>query len=55
MITGTELQKRNASADSVESEVQAELQIRNGSTDSVESATSHDDGYRATDKEQKCG
>ena len=51
----TELQIRNGSADSVESEVQAELQIRNGSADSVESGMSNDNGYRATDKEQKCG
>ena len=54
-MMGTELQIRNRGADSVESEVQGELRIRNGSADSVESATSHDDGYRATDKEQKCG
>ena len=53
--TDTELQIGKEGADTVESEVRAELQIMSGSADSVESATSHEDGYRAADKERKCG
>ena len=50
---GTELQIRNGCADSVELEVHAELQIMNKRADSVGSATSHDDGYRARERERR--